>query len=387
MTAAARAARCVLAAAAAVLPLARPPAARAQTRDDATASQSAEYRGNEKAPGYGAAAPDLYHYDLYLPPGYSDAPARRYPCLFVMSPGGGAKLGPFAARVRRDRWIAVMLVDARNGPVGPIFGNFLAAHDDVVRRWRVAEGLKVATGFSGGSTGAAAFVTLRRGFGGLLLQGAGAHLDPKGVAGLPVFAAFGTGDPNLEGLASLRAQMPDLGYLLLDGGHAALPAARVDEVFDWFEGRWVADSSRALPPEFAVEIFRRRLAALGAGGPPTRRHDDARVVAALIARLGLRQRPDFEADVAAADAALKALGEDAALRAEVDARTAFEAARDIELYARAAQRGRRAEVRPLYAPRSPEDAARAYRAVAARWPDAEYGRRAAARAGPMEKGP
>ncbi len=81
-----------------------------------------------------------YHYDLYLPPGYRANADDVYSCLFVASPGGKAGLGAMADRVKRDRFVAVMLVESKNGAWEPGVADFCAAHDDVIKRVRVAEG-------------------------------------------------------------------------------------------------------------------------------------------------------------------------------------------------------------------------------------------------------
>ena len=78
--------------------------------------------------------PGTYHYEVYLPPGYDVETDRSYPCIFVMSPGGKPHglFKTFANQARQHKWIAVLLMEARNGPWEPIVSNFVAAHDDVV---------------------------------------------------------------------------------------------------------------------------------------------------------------------------------------------------------------------------------------------------------------
>ncbi len=121
-----------------------------------------------------------YHYELWLPIGYNAAPTKAWPCIFIMSPRGPAKMKTMKPYFEAHGFIVVVLDEARNGPWEPIVGNFLAAHDDVVKRVRVADGQKYATGFSGGARGSSVFVQLRPGFRGLLLQGAGLSSDKKG---------------------------------------------------------------------------------------------------------------------------------------------------------------------------------------------------------------
>ena len=89
--------------------------------------------------------------------------------MFIASPSGNASMGAMAERLKSGGYVVVMLVESKNGPWGPIVGNFLAAHDDVVQRVRIQEGLKFATGMSGGARASSVFVQARPGFAGLIL--------------------------------------------------------------------------------------------------------------------------------------------------------------------------------------------------------------------------
>lgn len=61
-----------------------------------------------------------YHYDLYIPVGYGSNLAAEFPVLFVFSPGGNATMGNMENWLRNKKWLAVMLVESRNGPWEPI---------------------------------------------------------------------------------------------------------------------------------------------------------------------------------------------------------------------------------------------------------------------------
>lgn len=149
------------------------------TLTDATETRiTCSYKGT----GNLTALSGTYHYKVWLPTGYSADPKKTWKTLFIADPNGKAKLGAMAAWVKANGYIAVMLEESKNGPWEPIMGNFLAAHADVVKRLRVAEGKKIATGFSGGARASSMFVTLVPGFGGLVLQGAGcSDANPDGT--------------------------------------------------------------------------------------------------------------------------------------------------------------------------------------------------------------
>jgi len=188
---------------------------------------------------------DPYHYQLWLPADYAAAPTKARPTLFIAAPGGKATLGNMADWVQRHGYVAVMLEESRNGDWEPTVGNFLAAHDDVVRRVRVAEGRKVATGMSGAARACSVFVGLRPGFGGLLFQAAGyAPVGPTGASPLPgikvpaIAATFGETDPNYaEGPRMKRLFGDRMELFEFRGGHQWAPKETVEEALDSIDAR------------------------------------------------------------------------------------------------------------------------------------------------------
>lgn len=188
---------------------------------------------------------DPYHYLLWLPADYASSPTQARSALFIASPNGKATMGEMADWIRRHGYIAVMLEESRNGDWEPTVGNFIAAHDDVVKRVRVAEGRKVATGMSGGARACSVFVGLRPGFGGLLFQAAGyAPIGPNGaspVAGIkaPALAAtFGEKDPNYaEGPRMKRLFGDRMELFEFRGGHQWAPKETVEEALDSIDAR------------------------------------------------------------------------------------------------------------------------------------------------------
>ncbi len=187
-----------------------------------------------------------YHYKLWLPKGYNAAPQRRWPCMFMASAGGNAKMGQMAGWLKANRYIVVMLVESKNGPWAPIIGNFLAAHDDVVNRVRIQEGLKFATGMSGGARASSMFVQLRAGFCGLILQGAGAAYDPQNRyaatglrqnAALYIAMTVGRKDNNFGEANRMKNLIPSNRFFAVefDGGHVWAPADVFGKAITWTE--------------------------------------------------------------------------------------------------------------------------------------------------------
>lgn len=193
----------------------------------------------------GEEAKGTYHYKLWLPKGYLADPQRRWPCWFIMSPGGNAGMGVMAPKLKSSGYVVVMPQEAKNGPWAPIVGSLLASHDDAVKRVRIQEGLKFATGFSGGARMSGLLAQMRPGFSGLYLQGAG--LPPKGngyhtagltkIPGFAVAMAVGEKDKNLHEVKMVQAALPGVRFLPLsfDGGHQWAPPEMFDKALAWLE--------------------------------------------------------------------------------------------------------------------------------------------------------
>jgi hypothetical protein len=192
-------------------------------------------------------ATGIYHYKLWLPHGYLGQPQRRWPCVFIASPFGNAQMGDMTESLRRTH-VVVMLVESRNGPWPPTIGNFLAAHDDVVKRIRIQEGGKIATGLSGGARASSVFVQLRPGFCGAILQGASV---PRNETGRPYFydllrnqsiliaMVIGRDDPRRTEIFEMERQLgaKRFAVLLFPGGHQWAPPDSFAKALNWIESR------------------------------------------------------------------------------------------------------------------------------------------------------
>ena len=198
-----------------------------------------------KGTGKSAAMAGTYHYKLWVPEGYAADPKKTWKTIFIADPNGKAKLGAMADWIKAHGYIAVMLEESKNGPWEPILGNFLAAHEDVVKRMRVAEGKKVATGFSGGARASSLFVTLVPGFGGLVLQGAGcSDVNPDGtyvvkdVKVKSVAGTFGKKDMNYKEAARLKKSFgARIEVFEFEGGHQWAPKEIIEQALTAVDGK------------------------------------------------------------------------------------------------------------------------------------------------------
>lgn len=191
-------------------------------------------------------AKGVWHYKLWLPKGYQASPFKSWPCLFIMSPSGNASMGAMADHLKAKGYVVVMLVESKNGPWGPVMGNFLAAHDDVTKRLRIEEGKKFATGQSGGARGSSLFVQARPGFGGVILQGAGAaytkgSYDVLGMQRNPklvVAMTMGNTDSNKNEVDRMKAALNSparFSAFEFPGGHVWAPKETFEQAITWVE--------------------------------------------------------------------------------------------------------------------------------------------------------
>lgn len=189
-----------------------------------------------------------FHYDLFVPSGYNTQIDRWYPLMIIASAGGNATMGKMAERLTRDGWIVAMLVESRNEDPTWL-NNFLAAHDDVVRRVRVAPGAKFGTGMSGGARVASSFPTVRPGFRGVILQAAGMAYGTPGdlhseelirTYPIPIAVAMTVGNQDgnateVHRLRMVRNRKAPLRIEFWSGGHDWCPKEVFDRALDWME--------------------------------------------------------------------------------------------------------------------------------------------------------
>jgi hypothetical protein len=325
-----------------------------------------------------------YHYRLYVPPGYGADREARYPVLFIASPGGKAKIGAFAERARRDRWIACMLVESRNGSANWM-ANFLAAHDDIVKRLRVIEDMKFSTGMSGGSRCATTHPRARGTFRGVVMQAAGFWHDKKGYTfdaaveneQLFLYGLFGVRDKmNWAEVANMPARIPAANGVrmeVFDGGHEWAPPASVERAFDWLEQQIFLPSPRTrLTPErtpsqeACLWFWRKESARLASARSAFERYDIMERLVSVATRFRMRAKP-VKDEVRAFKKKLTSLKRDKSLKAELLAKKNFDLADTNDT---------RENLRKA---KMAEQVVGLYRQIAEKYPDTLYGAKAAAR--------
>ncbi len=275
----------------------------------------------------------IFHYRLYLPSDYHDHPTRQYPLMFIASPAGEARMGQMAERLKRDRWVVAMLAESRNRSV-LWHPNFVAAYIDVLKRVRVHPEMLFCTGFSGGARVCSHYPSIRPGFQGLILQGAGysgrAWVLTRSNSRVTVYGLFGARDPNRREAHRIRRGLPLHTRSLVeiwDGGHEWAPAPAFERALDWAEDKTLLeaeyDAGRA---DVYTWYFLNKLARFERATSDGERYVLRRLLKTLPARWRLALDDPTRERFQAVDAALRTFSEDDALQREIAAHDAFDKA-------------------------------------------------------------
>ena len=330
---------------------------------------SSPYSAPQGVPGW--PKDNLFHYRLYLPADYHANAPRKYPLMFVAAPAGDARMGEMAARLKRDRWIVVMLVESRNRSI-VWYPNFVAAHDDVLKRVRAHHSMLFCTGFSGGARVCGTYPSIRPGFQGLILQAAGFPKRPAYLIGanahIAVHGTFGTMDMNLREARRLRAGVPPHTRRLIevwDGGHRWAPAPVFDRTLDWIEDKVFleAEYDEGLADAYWW-YFTNALARYDRAQSASERYMLHQLLQSLPEQWHLTLDAAASEKLRTIAAAVQPLADDAALRHEFQAREAFRQVLALEEQSRGVDL---------------EDLAAQYRQISERYPQTVYGQRAAVR--------
>jgi len=334
--------------------------------------------------------PPEYHYIAYLPAGYKANDKREYPVLWLTSPGGGANPVTYKNFLAREQMIGIGLTESKNGPWDPIIENNAAANADVMKRFRMANGFRISTGFSGGARAASLFA-LDKAYGGVLLQGAGLSGLGSFTKENPTcyfYGLFGIGDGNTKEADMLATGLPKASirrFSLQSGNHAPAQLPAFDEGLNFLLDAIYTTRPNPDPNAMAQYVIRFRILTERAKGASGLEKYEALEFANRIAIArkfatdkALASNKDLLAEVADVARQLADLGKDPAVAAELDARTAFRKVRDVE------DSKWPASARDLTA--FAKQCAPNYDAVANKYPDALYGKKAADRAAWLAKG-
>jgi predicted esterase len=212
----------------------------------AAAAQAPEVAGAVGPPrgrlveGVACASDPTQSYTLYLPDGYD--PARRWPVLVVLDPGGrsvpAAEL--FLEPARELQWIIVSSNDTRSDSgMEPNQRALNALWPEIHERYAIDTRRIYLAGFSG--TVYVAFMVGRETGGIAGIIGAGGRFIEEALAGnrAAVFLTAGDRDFNYQGTRAVHARMRETGapsrLETFAGGHGWMPPALARQALEWLE--------------------------------------------------------------------------------------------------------------------------------------------------------
>ncbi|MCL2641303.1 MAG: hypothetical protein FWD53_10690 [Phycisphaerales bacterium] len=327
-----------------------------------------------------------YHYVVILPAGYHST-KQEYPVLWVASPGGNVTPGIHKEVLAREQMIGIGLTESRNGPWKDIQENYLAAINDATKRFRIATGFAIATGFSGAARASSYFAS-RPTFGGVLLQGGGLS-TPGGPANFStlnqtccVYGVFGIGDGNAREATGLANGLPATcvrRFSLQSGNHAGAQKLSFDEGMNFLLDAIYTQrppAGKEAVPQYVIRFRLLHERAKGASG--LEKYETLeyanRIAAArkFTTEKLFADEKELPAEVAEVTEQLKELAKDAGVVVELEARAAFRKVRDVE------DSKWPSNTRDLTT--FAKQCVPQYEAVAKKFPDTVYGKRAADRA-------
>ena len=327
-----------------------------------------------------------YHYNVYVPKGYNTNTDVRYPCLIIQAPGGNANMTNVKDYAQANGWLVLMLVEARNGPIDPSVGNFLAAHDDAVQRFRIMEGRKVATGLSGGARCSSRHVGMRDGFAGVILQGAGfaqyvqgqerGHYRLMSVVehkDILVYGLFGDKDGNRSEIERLDKELPAYTirkFQIFAGGHVLAPAENMKMALDWIDAHCLAGKNPALTK--AIIMHKVKTGPLG--GTQPEQYQKCVAYLGMIGKYRLTNDADMKDVTAKLLEQKSALEKDVSLKKEITAIMEYDKADAVEKKYREDTSKRK--MTPSSMKSGIQGCIDTYQRVVATYPDTEAGKKA-----------
>ncbi|MCJ8330758.1 MAG: hypothetical protein HRT89_25170 [Lentisphaeria bacterium] len=197
-----------------------------------------------------------YHYNLYIPANYTKYKTLKFPVMFISSPTGKAGMTTLKQRLIDDHWIVVMLIESKEGDENWL-NNFLAAHDDVMKRCRIAKNGKFAAGLGEGARYVSSYPLFRKGFQGIFCHGAGFY---KGFSkknyykwfkdGIKVAMSFDDTNANAYEAHKLRRDLnKECKYRLFfyKGENSWAPTDIVNDMMNWMNNQIFAQKDRDAP--------------------------------------------------------------------------------------------------------------------------------------------
>lgn len=277
-----------------------------------------------------------YHYKVLIPEGYDTDKDRKYPVFFFFSPGGNAGMYGLDSKMKSDKWIAIMAVEAKNGPFDVIFGNIVAAWEDANKRLRVFDGMTCATGFSGGARMSGACITTLPTGAGIICQGAGPGVGPAAFPGKEQVLArkiamcmfAGKNDPNIGEIAGTMAVLggnyPNFYADTFDGKHEPSPKDLMEKGYNWLVGQICSTAEPGkVPKPFLLDFVKNKNDEAGQLSSIIDKMATLTDIVTLVTKQNLDKDADFKEIAEGAKSKIAEIKKDPSFRKESAAKDAY----------------------------------------------------------------
>ena len=283
-----------------------------------------------KAPSKG-----ICRYQLFVPPGYKKNVDKKYPVMFIASAKAEPYMDNVQARAARDGWILVLLSDTK--ALDPAWlGNFLGAHDDVLKRARVIEDFKVATGSKGGGLFASIFAVYRPGFKAYIgqsscfwsnLQGSHVYDAAKKNKEFTIYQILGKPHPSFRCRHNVRSDLPkDTCHVAecYDAGDAWASTEAMDRALDWVEKTVFLDARTVkLSKDAVMWHFDNKMTALEKASIPFAKYELMEYLIAFAKKQNLIADKTIKDKIQGFEKELPLLAKDESVKKELAARIQY----------------------------------------------------------------
>ncbi len=279
----------------------------------------------------------LYCYKVYLPKNYDPASKATWPCLFVAADKGKASEGIGGEWLKKNNWIIVMLQDAPAGKWEESLANFMSAHDDAIKRFRIQEGMKFLMAERKSVRAIMHFATLRPGFLGMHTHLNVAIVPPLAKQKIMIYATYNPRDRVLPAsLAEKTIRQYRYAMLVVEmigsGGQAAKSNKELQEdIFRWFYDGAYKMAGRKLPRETAANYILSKIMQFEESKSKVERFNLGQTIFPMALKAGLKKAvPEVYAKAVEVKTAVLAMRKDRTLRAELAACDAWKKARAMD---------------------------------------------------------
>ncbi len=322
-------------------------------------------------------------YKVYLPANYDPKSQATWPCLFIAADKGKASEGIGGEWLKKNNWIIVMLQEAPAGKWEESLGNFLASHDDAIKRFRIQEGMKFLMAEGQSVRAIMHFATLRPGFLGMHTNMGVAIVPPLARQKIMIYATYYVRDRVLpytlaeKTIRQYRSAMVVVEKVGAGGITEKDPKQRQEDIFAWFYDNAYKILGRKLPKESVANYILSKIQEFNDTESKVKRFTCGEKIFPMALKAGLKKAvPEVYAKAVEVKTTVMEMKKDQDLRKEFAAYTAWDKARamDAKVMAYVAEKRLKGREREILLKR----VLQGYDQIIEKYPDTEYANKAMA---------